>query len=65
MIAHIYVRVSTDAQAEKGYSLQTQLAACRKKAEELGATHIIDHVDDGYSGSYIDRPAMNDLRAAL
>jgi len=65
MITHIYVRVSTDAQAEKGYSLQTQLAACRKKAEELGATYIVDHVDDGYSGSYIDRPAMNDLRAAL
>lgn len=65
MIAHIYARVSTDAQAEKGYSLQTQVEACRKTAEELGATYIVEHVDDGYSGGEIDRPGMNGLRAAL
>lgn len=62
---HIYARVSTDAQAEKGYSIQTQLDACRAKAAELGATTIVEHVDDGYSGATLDRPGLADLRAAV
>lgn len=65
MRVHIYARVSTDAQAEKGYSLQTQVDACRKKAEDMGATLITEHIDDGYSGSTLDRPALSDLRAAV
>lgn len=65
MIAHIYARVSTNIQAERGYSLSTQLEACRKKAAELGAYAVVEHVDDGFSGGEIDRPAMNELRAAL
>jgi site-specific DNA recombinase len=65
MNAAIYVRVSTDQQAEKGYSIDTQLAACRKYALELGATNMEDFIDDGYSGEFIDRPALSGLRAAL
>lgn len=65
MIAHIYARVSTDMQAQKGYSLQTQVDLCRQKAAELGATYIVDHVDDGFSGGDIDRPGMNSLREDL
>ena len=61
----IYARVSTAAQAEKGYSLETQIEACRKKAAELGATFIKNYVDDGYSGAYLERPALDDLRDAL
>ncbi len=34
--AIIYARVSTDDQADKGYSLPSQLDACRKYAERLG-----------------------------
>ena len=34
--AVLYARVSTDEQADKGYSLPTQLQACRKYAERLG-----------------------------
>lgn len=63
--AAIYARVSTDQQAEKGYSLDTQLSACRKSAKELGADLIIEYVDDGYSGEYIERPAMERLRNAI
>ena len=54
MRVHIYVRVSTDAQAEKGYSLSTQLEACHKRAMEIGATNIVEHIDDGYSGSNME-----------
>lgn len=63
--AAIYVRVSTDMQAEKGYSIDTQLEACRKAARELGANSIQEFVDDGYSGEYIDRPAMEQLRKGV
>lgn len=62
MIATIYVRVSTDDQAEKGYSLDSQLKDCRKRAKELGATEIVEFIDDGYSGAFLDRPGLNNLR---
>ena len=61
----IYVRVSTQQQAEKGYSLQTQIDACKKKAEELGASSVKVYKDDGYSGAYLERPALDDLRDAV
>ena len=61
----IYVRVSTDWQAEQGYSLQSQIDACIARAHELGAQTIKNYVDDGYSGAYLERPAMDELREAL
>ena len=61
----IYARVSTAQQAEKGYSLETQVEACKKKAIELGATSIKEYVDDGYSGAYLERPKLDELRDAL
>ena len=61
----IYVRVSTDIQAEHGYSLETQLEACRKRAAAIGATTIKEYVEDGHSGAYIDRPALNEMRDAI
>jgi len=60
--AAIYARVSTAEQAEKGYSLGTQLEACRQKAAELGIQDVEEFIDDGYSGEFIDRPAMIKLR---
>jgi site-specific DNA recombinase len=65
MIAALYIRVSTADQAEKGYSLETQLSENRQKASELGATSFVEFIDDGYSGEYIDRPALSQLRDGL
>lgn len=61
----IYTRVSTDIQAEHGYSLETQIAACREAAQRLGADVIQEYIDDGYSGAYLERPALDALRDAL
>ena len=65
MNAAIYARVSTDWQAEHGYSIETQLEACRAKAREIGAAVIKEYVDDGYSGGFLERPALDALRDAL
>lgn len=65
MNAAIYARVSTDWQAERGYSLETQVNACRERAKELGAETIKEYVDDGYTGAYLERPALESLRDAL
>ena len=65
MNAAIYARVSTDWQAERGYSLETQVQECRKKANEIGADSVKEYVDDGYSGAYLERPAMDSLREAV
>ena len=63
--AAIYARVSTDRQAEQGYSIETQIAACEKYAADLGAVSVTKYIDDGYSGAYLDRPRLDALRDAL
>ncbi|WCK53566.1 recombinase family protein [Aneurinibacillus sp. Ricciae_BoGa-3] len=55
----IYARVSTEEQARSGFSLESQVRECRKKA---GTTECKDYVDDGVSGEFLDRPALARLR---
>jgi site-specific DNA recombinase len=57
--AVVYARVSTDEQG-KGYSLPTQLDACRQYAAEHHCSVVREFVDD-YTGTTLDRPALNEL----
>lgn len=60
MKAIIYVRVSTEEQAERGFSIQAQKEECTKKALELGCDEscIVEFSDEGISGSILERPAL-------
>jgi site-specific DNA recombinase len=62
--AVIYARVSTDDQAEKGYSLPSQFEACRSYANQHGMV-VIAEIQDDYTGSKIDRPGLNELRSMI
>lgn len=53
------MRVSTEEQAKKGYSIQDQLRDCRRVA---GADAVREYVDEGVTGEFLDRPALSRLR---
>ena len=65
MNAAIYARVSTDRQAQD-QTIDSQLTALRRWAVEGGHDLRAEHVfaDDGYSGTRLDRPALDRLRDA-
>ena len=48
--AAIYARVSTDDQADKGYSLPSQLDGCRQYVDQLGYSVVAEFRDD-HSGA--------------
>ena len=58
--AIIYTRVSTDEQADKGYSLKDQEDRLRKFCA-LKEIEVIDHYQDDHSAKTFDRPAFNKL----
>jgi len=59
----VYCRVSTEEQADKGYSLDTQEKLCREFAERNGYRVAGVFRDEGKSGTTLDRPALQDLLA--
>ena len=62
-LAAIYARVSTTEQADKGYSLPTQLEACQAMARQEGYTVPESHVFvDDYTGTSLNRPQFKRLR---
>jgi site-specific DNA recombinase len=54
-----YARVSTEEQT-KGYSLPTQLEACRRYAEEKGY-QVVKEFTDAHTGTELERPGLNEL----
>jgi DNA invertase Pin-like site-specific DNA recombinase len=62
----IYLRVSTDEQAESGLGLEAQLAACRAVADRLGADIAAIHQDELTGATPLDRrPGLMDAIAAV
>ena len=59
----IYARVSTEDQG-KGFSIPTQIEACQKLAAREGHTVPEAYVliDEGISGTTMDRPNLRKLR---
>ena len=56
--AVLYARVSTDEQAEKGYSISDQLRSLREHAAREGYDVVEEIIDDGYSGASLNRPGL-------
>lgn len=56
--AAIYVRVSTKEQAERGYSIQEQIKACRNYCDQHNWKVVRIHKENGVSGKNIDRPKL-------
>lgn len=64
--AILYARVSTDEQADKGYSLPSQLDACRRYAERNGFD-VVSEVKEDHSGAtpIAQRPRGREVAAML
>ena len=65
----IYLRVSTDKQAQEGDSIPTQRDALRKYAKEHNYILVGEYLDDGISGTKEDRAEfqrmMEDVKRGL
>lgn len=61
--AALYARVSTEMQ-EKEQSIQSQLSAITQYAglQQFHTTPALTYLDDGHSGSQLDRPGLDTLR---
>ena len=64
MRAALYARVSTELQ-EKEATIQSQLEALRKYAQDKGYEVVAEYCDEGYSGATLVRPGLDRLRDIL
>lgn len=59
--AALYVRVSTDAQREEGYSIDAQKEALEGYCKARGFKNYDFYIDGGFSGSNLERPEIKRL----
>lgn len=64
-ITAIYLRVSTDMQAQDGYGLDYQFDAIRKYVQAYDIPNPVVFVDDGYTGMNEERPAFKELNRMM
>lgn len=62
--AALYARVSTEHQREEA-TIASQVFELKRQVAAAGHALVKEYIDDGYSGAYLDRPALEELRAAL
>ncbi len=60
-----YLRVSTDKQAEEGYGLEIQEKNVIAHARSKGLTNLVLFIDDGYTGTKMDRPALDSIKKMI
>jgi site-specific DNA recombinase len=60
--AALYARVSTDAQQKEG-TINSQVIELKGQIEAAGHVLVKEYLDDGYSGTLLDRPALDQMRA--
>lgn len=61
MIAALYVRVSTEEQAEHGFSIDVQKERLIAFSKSQGWDDYKLYIDDGYTGTKIERPALKKM----
>jgi site-specific DNA recombinase len=59
--AVLYARVSTDAQ-QKEATIDSQIAALKKQIAAAGHELVREYIDDGYTGTKLNRPGLERLR---
>ncbi len=64
-ITAIYLRVSTDMQAQDGYGLDFQFDAIRKYVQAYEIPNPVVFVDDGYTGMNTERPAFQEMNRLM
>lgn len=61
LVARAYIRVSTEEQAQRGFSLPAQRERLESFAKSQGWTLARVYQDDGYSAKDTNRPALQEL----
>lgn len=61
----LYLRVSTEAQADEGYSLAAQAEKLEAYCRMKGLADFRRYIDGGFSGSNLSRPAITELVEAI
>jgi DNA invertase Pin-like site-specific DNA recombinase len=59
--AVLYARVSTDAQQKEG-TIESQGLELKRQIAAAGDVLVKEYIDEGYSGTLLDRPALEELR---
>ena len=59
----MYARVSTERQADRG-TIGSQLSLLRERIAAAGDELVGEYIDDGHSGTRLDRPGLDALRDA-
>jgi site-specific DNA recombinase len=59
--AVLYARVSSDAQQKEG-TIDSQVVELKRQIAAAGHVLVREYIDDGITGTMLDRPALEQLR---